>query len=367
MSAIFPWPHRLAWAVACGVFPLIWMGGLVTTKGAGMAVPDWPTTYESWFYPLQKWIWKTSSDLFLEHGHRTLAQVVGLFAIFLLISVFRHESRKSVRLLAVAILVGLLFQGTLGGFRVLWDERLLARIHGCTAPIVFCLCAVMVTLTSKTWRFTIHRECKVSAELPMDRCQPATPATRPMPRPALLMILSGLVYLEIVFGTLLRHPLIDAWTSWSLVWIWSKVITVGLLFLGILYLVISSLFSIRRKKQRDGAPPKSQKIADGPSLGMAQPSFYPAFLRKRIFWFASLFLLQVVLACTTWVANYGWPKWFADNIVNWNYTVARGGLLQVWITTAHAAVGSLVLVSAVTLTLWSRRIDNRRKEQVEIE
>ena len=47
------WPHRLAWVVACGIFPLIWMGGLVTTYGAGMAVPDWPTTYDSWFYPLQ--------------------------------------------------------------------------------------------------------------------------------------------------------------------------------------------------------------------------------------------------------------------------------------------------------------------------
>ncbi len=211
-----PWPHRLAWIVACGVFPLIWMGGLVTTYGAGMAVPDWPTTYESWFYPLQKWIWKVSSDLFLEHGHRTLAQLVGLFSIFLLAAVFRCEKRKSVRWLAIIILGGLLFQGTLGGFRVLWDERLLARIHGCTAPIVFCFCALMVTITSKTWKGSAIHE-KLSAAWQMLWLTP---------------LLAGLVYLEIVFGTLLRHPLIDAWTSWSLFWIWSKVITVGLLFWG---------------------------------------------------------------------------------------------------------------------------------------
>jgi len=206
-----PWPHRLAWVVACGVFPLIWMGGLVTTYGAGMAVPDWPTTYESWFYPLQKWIWKTSSDLFLEHGHRTIAQLVGLAAIFLLITVFRRDRRKSVRWLSVIILGGLLFQGILGGYRVLWDERLLARIHGCTAPIVFCLCALMVTITSKTWQIS-----------------PLSSGEGPWVRAArhrmlwLTPFLAALVYSEIVFGTLLRHPLIDAGTDWSLFWIWSK-------------------------------------------------------------------------------------------------------------------------------------------------
>ena len=39
------WPHRLAVLLVCVVFPLIWVGGLVTTYDAGMAVPDWPTTY----------------------------------------------------------------------------------------------------------------------------------------------------------------------------------------------------------------------------------------------------------------------------------------------------------------------------------
>jgi hypothetical protein len=61
------------------------------------------------------------------------------------------------------------------------------------------------------------------------------------------------------------------------------------------------------------------------------------------------------------VANYGWPKWFTDNFMNWNYTVVRGGLLQVWITTAHAAVGSLVLVAAINVTVWSRRLLHSRK------
>ena len=57
--------------LVCATFPLIWVGGLVTTYEAGMAVPDWPTTYgyNLFLYPWQTWMlgpW----DLFIEHGHR---------------------------------------------------------------------------------------------------------------------------------------------------------------------------------------------------------------------------------------------------------------------------------------------------------
>ena len=36
--------HRLAVLSVCLIWPLIWVGGLVTTYDAGMAVPDWPGT-----------------------------------------------------------------------------------------------------------------------------------------------------------------------------------------------------------------------------------------------------------------------------------------------------------------------------------
>ena len=39
------WPHRLALATAGATFFLILAGGLVTSTGAGLAVPDWPTTF----------------------------------------------------------------------------------------------------------------------------------------------------------------------------------------------------------------------------------------------------------------------------------------------------------------------------------
>ena len=40
----------------------------------------------------------------------------------------------------------------LGGFRVLGDSLLLAKIHGCAAPLFFALCAALVTLTSRPWQ-----------------------------------------------------------------------------------------------------------------------------------------------------------------------------------------------------------------------
>src|ERR1043166_5117683 len=47
------WPHRLAVVTACATVPLLFIGGLVTSKGAGLAVPDWPATfgYHMFLYP----------------------------------------------------------------------------------------------------------------------------------------------------------------------------------------------------------------------------------------------------------------------------------------------------------------------------
>ena len=51
-----PWLHRLAVLTAVTTFILICMGGLVTSTGSGLAVPDWPTTfgYNMFLYPLSK-------------------------------------------------------------------------------------------------------------------------------------------------------------------------------------------------------------------------------------------------------------------------------------------------------------------------
>src|SRR6185369_7274015 len=126
------WPHRLAILLCCATFPLVWVGGLVTTYKAGMAFPDWPTSdgYFLFFYPWLDWL-RGPCELFVEHGHRMLAAFVGMLTIALCVSLWVTQQPKWLRRLGIAALVAVIFQGLLGGARVLLDERTLAMVHGC--------------------------------------------------------------------------------------------------------------------------------------------------------------------------------------------------------------------------------------------
>ncbi|MBI3799408.1 MAG: hypothetical protein HY268_20880 [Deltaproteobacteria bacterium] len=76
-----PRSHRLALLTAVATFPLLFVGGLVTSTGAGLAVPDWPTTfgYNMFLYPWSKMV----GGIFYEHSHRLLGSAVGFLTILL--------------------------------------------------------------------------------------------------------------------------------------------------------------------------------------------------------------------------------------------------------------------------------------------
>ncbi len=65
------------------MFPLIWLGGLVTSHGAGMSVPDWPNTfgYNMWAVPWGQWLGEQAGGVFYEHTHRLLGTLVGFFSL----------------------------------------------------------------------------------------------------------------------------------------------------------------------------------------------------------------------------------------------------------------------------------------------
>ncbi|MDW8261589.1 MAG: COX15/CtaA family protein [Phycisphaerales bacterium] len=71
--------HRAAVALTIATFPLIFMGGLVTTHGAGMAVPDWPNSYgyNMFTFPPSQWV----GGIWYEHVHRLMGCAVGFLAI----------------------------------------------------------------------------------------------------------------------------------------------------------------------------------------------------------------------------------------------------------------------------------------------
>src|SRR5258705_9501833 len=52
------WLNVLAWLTCVTTLFLICSGGMVTSKGVGLAVPDWPTTfgYNMFLFPVSKWI-----------------------------------------------------------------------------------------------------------------------------------------------------------------------------------------------------------------------------------------------------------------------------------------------------------------------
>jgi cytochrome c oxidase assembly protein subunit 15 len=181
------WLHRLAVLTACVALLPILMGALVTTKDAGMAFPDWPSSdgHNMLFYP---WL-KSAGAKFLEHGHRLAGVLIGLASMALAAAAWRLELRRWVRYLSYGVLAAVIAQGILGGQRVRLDERGLAFVHGSFAALVLALMAGVAVVTSAGWRSAgsgaVHR--------PSGGLQ------------FLAFAASACVFVQYVLGGLLRH------------------------------------------------------------------------------------------------------------------------------------------------------------------
>ena len=317
-----PWPHRLAVVLACATFPLVWIGGLVTSSDAGMAVPDWPTTYgyNLWLYPWRTWFYGPW-DLFIEHGHRLFASVVGLLAIALLVSLLRWESRRWVKSLGAITLAAVIFQGILGGMRVIQNEVLLAKVHGCFGPAFFALAAAMATVTSARWRSAGAGESNSHAS----RLH------------ALAITTTTLAYLQVVLGAQLRH--IAPGTGHD-----SFRIALVFHLIGAALVVMHALllgWHICGTHWRHSA--------------LARPALL----------LVGLVTLQVSLGGAAYVTNYGWPEW-AVNEWTVGYVVHAKGSAQVHATTAHVAIGSLILVTALVISLRALRLVRRDSSSFQV-
>src|SRR4051795_6051023 len=141
--------HRVALIVAWSIFPLIFIGGLVTSKDAGLSVPDWPNSYgyNMFAFPPKLWV----GNIFYEHTHRLYASFVGLLTIVLAAWAWFRDRRRWVRWLGVSCLSLVVIQGILGGLRVVLLKLDLAIVHACVAQAFFCLATLTSIVTSRWW------------------------------------------------------------------------------------------------------------------------------------------------------------------------------------------------------------------------
>jgi cytochrome c oxidase assembly protein subunit 15 len=144
------WLNRFAWFTAIATLLLICSGGMVTSKGVGLAVPDWPTTfgYNMFMFPISKWI----GGIFFEHTHRLIASTVGFLTIILAIWIWRSDERPSVRNLGVIALAGVILQGVLGGLRVTMLKNEIGIFHACLAQAFLGLIVLIALVTTNLWR-----------------------------------------------------------------------------------------------------------------------------------------------------------------------------------------------------------------------
>lgn len=302
--------YGLSVLAVCLVWPLIWVGGLVTTYDAGMAVPDWPGTYgyNLFLYPLSTWV-SGPFDLFIEHGHRLLGAVVGLVAIAMVVAALRREDRRWVVGLTIGILLAVISQGALGGVRVLLSDRTTAMIHGCFGPVVFALCCIAAAVTSRSWW-----DRKVSAKLPKSE----KPLAKWVVAAATLPLI--LSYVQLVLGAQLRHvqPLTTPGT-------FTLIVAVHITTAFGLWVLTGFLFILVRR------------CGD---LTLSRPAGW-------LIWFVAA---QILLGTGTWIVNYGWPSILEFLPFGEGFLVRSKGFVDSIIVTAHVAVGSLILAtSAVVL------------------
>jgi cytochrome c oxidase assembly protein subunit 15 len=179
------WLNRYAKLVAAATALLIAAGGMVTSTGSGLSVPDWPNTY-GWFmfsFPMSKWV----GGIRYEHTHRLIASTVGFLTIILAFWTWRVEPRAWVRRLGFAALGAVILQGLLGGLTVLLLLPPAISIgHAALAQLFFCITLTLAVVTSPSWKAL------------------STPANDVMLR-RMTLITTVLIYCQILVGATMRH------------------------------------------------------------------------------------------------------------------------------------------------------------------
>lgn len=305
-SAYRPAQHWFTVFVAVMAFLLLIAGGLVTSNNAGLSVPDWPTSFGS-LYKMPRMV----GGVKFEHGHRIIAEIVGLLTVVVAVWTWLVDKRRWMRGLTIAAVAGVIFQGVLGGLTVLnYLPPAISTAHATIGQTMFCVLAAIAVFTSRSW-----------LEEPEQKIMPAD--SRKLIRH--LWMLIGFMYLQLILGAAFRH----VWTKWgppgSNHWPMHKIVhaflyphIVNALLVAGLVVYVSLTALIRH--------------ADVPKL---RPPAIALLL---------LLILQLLLGASAYIMRV---------VQEINEVQPTLGLVAV--TVAHLGVGALMLALAVVLTIQAYR------------
>lgn len=183
---------RWSAATAAAAFFLLFAGGMVTSTGSGLAVPDWPLSYGTLNPPM-------IGGIFFEHGHRMIAGAVALMTLVLAFLSFRPGVPSGARLAARLASGAILVQALLGGLTVLLRLPPAVSIsHACLGQGTFCLLLAAAVLAG-------------------------SPAAAPAPRVHRFATLGfAAAFLQLALGALVRHTGLGL--AWHILWASSVVV-----------------------------------------------------------------------------------------------------------------------------------------------
>ncbi len=272
--------HRFAVLLAFATLLLVIAGAFVTSNDAGLAVPDWPTSFGS-FYKMPPMV----GGIKYEHGHRMIAEAIGMLTVILGFLILRgaqlfkaaaqavamtalfigaivsvalgHQTPTHPALIATATALGLtaifgigalgtalilvgrafaqhwpveakvaiiamptvMLQGVFGGLTVLlYLPWYISTLHATVAQTFFCITVLLAIVTSAEWKA-------------------ARPLTVPGRKDKVIRMHAyasmAAVYLQLMLGAAFRHNGISI--KWHI--FWALGVTVLLLATGFRILV----------------------------------------------------------------------------------------------------------------------------------
>ncbi|MGE5723964.1 MAG: COX15/CtaA family protein, partial [Acidobacteriota bacterium] len=283
--------------LASATFLLLIAGALVTSNDAGLSVPDWPTSFGS-LYKLPRMV----GGVKFEHGHRMVAELIGLLTIILAVWTWRVEGRAWVRKLGIAALATVIAQGILGGITVLYYlPPAVSTAHAILAQTFFCLVVVLALVTGRGWTVAPRGELADSHRLRLT---------------TLASLAAAAVYLQLILGAGFRHSGIKLLPH----------------LISAVVVTVLVLWTITRVLANHGS--------------------VDALRRPAVVLMAFL-VTQLGLGFAAYLTR-----------VQWGQDAVQPEMPMVASTVAHVAVGALVLASAVVLALQSwRHMGTAQQEQ----